>query len=67
MNKTAESEGEVARCRRVREERDRRLGTLDAALRHFSRLELQGRRRPSRVRHVLASTTLSEKKMTRTA
>jgi hypothetical protein len=37
--KKPEEESEVARCRRVREERDRRFGTLDAALAHFAKLQ----------------------------
>jgi antitoxin (DNA-binding transcriptional repressor) of toxin-antitoxin stability system len=39
-----EPESEMARCRRIREERDRRFGTIEAALAHFAALERQGAR-----------------------
>ena len=39
-----EPENDVARCRRVREQRDRRFKTIEAALAHFAALERQGAR-----------------------
>jgi hypothetical protein len=66
MNKIAKSEGEVARCRRVREGRDRQFGTLKAALRHFADLEAQGNR-PVRKRLPPTTSAMHGKKTARSA
>lgn len=39
-----EPETEMARCRRIREQRDRRFRTIQAALAHFAALEREGGR-----------------------